>query len=344
MMRVRNKSSGAQARGKYGSPQWLSVSLFNEDHPMAKLKSERHHWWPVCVSRHWAGEDGKTGWLKPDGSTVRIPPARLGVIGNGHLIKLGRNDEDTAWDQSFERVFDKADDAFSDLIRWLEALERRPVRDVQELRQRFIPQPCTDAELARMTECAVSLAVRGPMNREASVALAEHLRGPLPAPERNALIGLNMRNSHRLIADSIKSRGKFVAVYSQRREFVFGDGFFHNVKNVQNVPWSPKLFVPITPHICVLVCRPSRYTVEPRLMTLVLDDHEVDICNKTVQVYAKNAIFFCSQQPVLSEDFQRGKHLEYTHPGNPIDSLIHSIPGVPARDTSLDHIFHPDSR
>ena len=37
-----------------------------------------------------------------------------------------------------------------------------------------------------------------------------------------------MRNSHRLIADSIMSRGKFVAVYSQGREFVFGDGFFHN--------------------------------------------------------------------------------------------------------------------
>ena len=123
-----------------------------------------------------------TGWLKPDGSTVRIPPAKLGVIGNGHLIKLGCNDKETAWDQSFERVFDRADDAFSDLIRWLKGLERRPVRDVQELRRRFIPQPCTDSELARMTECAVSLAVRGPMNREASVALAEQLRGPLPKP------------------------------------------------------------------------------------------------------------------------------------------------------------------
>ncbi|PTT91479.1 hypothetical protein DBR42_03730 [Pelomonas sp. HMWF004] len=341
-MRVRNKLCSTPARGKYRSPQRESVRLFVEDRLMAKLKSERHHWWPACVSRHWAADDGKTGWLKPDGSTVRIPPARLGVIGNGHHIKLGRNDEDTVWDQSFERVFDKADDAFPDLIRWLEGLERRPVREVRELRQRFIPQPCTDAELARMTECAVSLAVRGPMNREASVALAEDLRGPLPTTERNALIGLNMRNSHRLIADSIGSRGKFVAVYSQRREFVFGDGFFHNVKNVQNPPSSPKLFVPITPHICILVCRPSRYREDPKLTTLMLDDHEVDICNKTVQVYAEKAIFFRSQQPVLTEEFKRGKHLQYAHPANPIDGLIHSIPGVPARDTSLDHIFHPE--
>ena len=73
------------------------------------------------------------------------------------------------------------------------------MRYVQELRQRFIPQPRTNAELARMTECAVSLVVRRPMNREASVALAEHLRGPLPTSERNALIGLNMTNADRRI-------------------------------------------------------------------------------------------------------------------------------------------------
>lgn len=320
------------------------MSLFTDNKPMTKLKSERHHWWPVCVSRYWAGADGKTGWLKPDGSILRIPPARLGVIGNGHHIKLARNDVDSDWDQCFERMFDRADDSFPKLISWLEELERRPARDGLELRQRFVPQSCTDAELSRIAECAVSMAVRGPMNREASVALAENLRGPLPTPERNALIGLNMRNSQRLIADSIGSRGKFVAVYSQHREFVFGDGFFHNVKNVQNPPMSPKLFVPITPHICVLVCRPSQYMVEPRLTTLVLDDHEVDICNATVQVYSKNAIFFRSQQPVLTEEFQRGKHLEYFHPGNCIDSLIHSIPGVPARDTSFDHIYSRGGR
>ena len=334
----------ATARETYGSSLRLSVILIIENRPMAKLKSERHHWWPVCVSRHWAGDDGRTGWLKPDGSFTRIPPARLGVIGNGHHIKLGRNDEDSVWDQSFERVFDRADAAFPELIKWLEGLERKPVHGAQELRQRFIAHPCSDADLARMTECVVSLAVRGPMNREASVSLAEELRGSLPTLERNALIGLNMRNSQRLIADSIGSRGKFVAVYSQNKEFVFGDGFFHNVRNVQNTPLSPKLFAPITPHICVLVCRPSRYMVEPRLTTLVLDEHEVDICNSTVQVYAKNAIFFRSQQPVLNETFQRGEHLAYSHPGNPIDSLIHSVPGVPPRDTSWDHLFHPNGR
>lgn len=309
---------------------------------MAKLKSERHHWWPVCVSRHWAADDGMTGWLKPDGSCIRVPPARLGVIGNGHHIKLGSNDQSSPWDQSFERVFDRADGAFPDLISWLEGLERRPVREVKELRSRFVARSCTDDELCRITECAVSLAVRGPMNREASVAVAEHVRGPIKNFERDALIGLNMRNSQRVVADSIGSRAKFVAIYSQTSEFVFGDGFFHNVRNAQMAPHAPKMLVPLTPHISVLVCRPARYIVEPRLFTLVLDDHEVDILNHAVQVYSKNAIYFRSQLPALHEAFRRGAHLQYEHPGNPIDSFIHSIPGVPARDTSLDHIFFPD--
>lgn len=291
------------------------------------------------MSRHWAAEDGKTGWLKPDGSVVRIPPASLGVINNGHHIKMGRGGEPSVWDESFERVFDKADTGFPELIRWLEGLERRPVRDAADPRQRFIAQQCHDDKLVMMTECAVSLAVRGPRNREASVAIADHLRGSIESAERNALIGLNMRNSQRVIADSIGSRGKFVAVYSEEKEFIFGDGFFHNVANSQMAPHLPKLFVPITPRIYILLCRPSRYTVEPKLSTLVLEEHEVDLCNHAVQVYSKNAIYFCSQQPEPHEDFRRTAHMRYQDSGNPIDNIIHSIPGVPARDPSLDHLF-----
>lgn len=310
---------------------------------MKRLKSERHHRWPECVSRHWAAEDGTTGWLKPDGSCLRIPPGNLGVIGNGHIIKLGAAGEPSPWDQTFERVFDKADTHFPHLIEWLQEFPRKVVDGERDLRGRFIPQTSTDDQLALMTECAVSLAVRGPMNREASVAVAEHVRGPIPTAERNVLIGLNMRNSHRLIADSVGSRGKFVAVYSQGREFIFGDGFFHNVGNAQMAPHNPKMLVPITPHIAILVCRPSSYTVEPKMFTLVLDDQEVDICNHAVQVYSKSAIYFKSKVPALSEDYRCGRHLRFSHPGNPIDSLIESIPGVSPRNQSFDAIFQARS-
>lgn len=57
--------------------------------------------------------------------------------------------------------------------------------------------------------------------------LPSTFRGPIESAERNALIGLNIRGSQRFIADGRGARGKFVAVYSQDKEFVFGDGFFH---------------------------------------------------------------------------------------------------------------------
>lgn len=306
---------------------------------MNKLKTERHHWWPRCVSRLWAAEDGCTVWIKPDGSEIRVPPDKLGMIGNGHHIKLGNTSGgSTPWDSSFEDEFDVADSNFPSVISWLEGLDRKPITN-SDLRQRFIPQPATEEELCALTECVVSLAVRGPMNREASVSLAEKLRGPLSERERNALIGLNMRSSQRLIADSIGARGKFAVLFTSGREFIFGDGFFHNVKAVVNAPFNPKILAPITPTISVIVSRPMSFSVEPRLSTIVLSDEDVDRCNHAVQVYSRKALFYRSDKPLLDEAFTRGKHLEYALPDNPIDTLFNAIPGVPPRDTSLDFLL-----
>uniref|UniRef100_UPI002590D6A2 hypothetical protein n=1 Tax=uncultured Hydrogenophaga sp. TaxID=199683 RepID=UPI002590D6A2 len=250
---------------------------------------------------------------------------------NGHHIKMNSDGGASPWDHSFERVFDKADRSFPALIRGLENLERKPVRGAEKMEQRFVPQACTDDMLATMSECATSLAVRGPMNREACVSLAEQIRGPIPASERNALMGMNMKNSQRVVADGIGANGKFVVIYSLAREFIFGDGFFHNVRNVHMMPMFPKMFVPLTPQISLLVCRPSRYTVEPKLTTLVLEDHEVALCNLTVQIYSKNAIYYRSEQPGLDEAFRSAEHLCYADEDNPVDSLIRSIPGVHVR-------------
>lgn len=303
---------------------------------MAKLKSAGHHWWPECISARWAAEDGGVGWIKPDGSCIRVQPQGLGVIGNAHHIKLGRVPGDsTAWDSSFEKEFDVADSNFPSLISWLESLGHKFVHDT-DLRNRFLGVAVSDDQLRVLTECVVSLAVRSPMNREASVSVAERLRGSIPNPERNALIGLNMRQSQRVITETIGANGKFAVLFSQGREFIFGDGFFHNVRAVVNPPISPKILAPITPSISVVVSRPTRFTVEPRLSTLVLSDEEVDQCNHAVQVYARQALYFRSDRPQLDEAFTCGEHREYASPDNPIDNLLCSIPGLPPRDRTFD--------
>lgn len=296
---------------------------------MPKLKSERHHWWPRCVSSRWATEDGTIGWVKPDGSCIRVAPKNLAVIVNGHHIKLGsqRNDS-TPWDTSFEDVFDLADSNFPNVISWLESLDRQFMPD-RELRDRFLAQCASDDQLRLLTECVVSLAVRSPMNREASVSLAQHLRGPIPNPERNALVGLNMRRSQRLIADTVSGHGKYAVVFSNGREFIFGDGFFHNVRAVVNPPIAPKIFVPITPCVSVIVTRPTSFAVQPRISTIVVSDEEVDVCNHAIQVYSRQALYFRSHRPKVEDVFSCNEHLEYSRPDNPIDNLIGSIPGMP---------------
>src|SRR5207253_4584081 len=145
-----------------------------------------------------------------------------------------------------------------------------------------------------------------------SVSLAEHFRGRLPSVERNAVIGLNMHRSQRLIADSIGVNGKFAVLFSQGREFIFGDGFFHNVRAVANPPMNPKILAPITPTVSVIVSRPTAFTVQPRLSTIVLSDEEVDRCNHAVQVYSRQALYFRSDRPTVEDVFACNQHRAYS--------------------------------
>lgn len=309
---------------------------------MRKLKSARHHWWPQCVSSRWATDDGTIGCIMPDGKCIRVTPKNLAVIRNAHHIKLSSDpNESTHWDNSFETEFDQADGSFPSVISWLESLNHKHMPN-HKSRGRFLAQPASDVQLRLLSECVVSLAVRSPMNREASVSLAESLRGDIPNQERNALIGLNMKNSQRLIADGIGEHAKFAVLISQGREFIFGDGFFHNLRAVNNPPLAPKILVPITPNMSVILTRPTSFAVEPRISTIILSDKEVDVCNSTIQIYSRQFLFFRSNQPTIEESFADNEHQEYSCPDNPIDNLFCSIPGVAPRDKSLDFLLRPD--
>lgn len=84
---------------------------------MGRTTSERHHWWPECVSARWADGAGGVTWLLPDGSERRARSDAFGVIGNGHYIKLSRTaGETTVWDQNFEDEFQDADGQFPAVI------------------------------------------------------------------------------------------------------------------------------------------------------------------------------------------------------------------------------------
>jgi hypothetical protein len=277
-------------------------------------------------------------WLLPNGEERRARPDAFGVIGNGHFIKLGNKPgEATPWDQNFEDEFHNADDRFPAVIEWLEGLRYEP-RIKQMRRERFLPQPSPVEQFGQMVESLTSLAIRSPMNREACVSLAERFRGPLPEWERNSLITANMRDMHRRAVQAFGASGKATAILSPDREFIFGDGFYHNLTSPGGAPHSPRILAPLTPRLAVLYARPMQYTVEPRLSTLVIEAEETEALNQVVQVYAREALFYRSDKPELIDDFRAGKHLRYTSSRNVVEQMVHGMPGVPDRDTSLDFL------
>jgi hypothetical protein len=297
---------------------------------MTKKKSERHHWWPECVSLHWADEEGGVHWLLPNGEVRKSTPNNFGVIGNGHYIKLGRHSGETSpWDHNYESEFQAPDNNFPSLINWLKSLQQQPPDTSVDLSDRFHPLQATDEEIKKIVECIVSLAIRSPMNRESAVRLAEYLRGPLPERERNALIGANMHQDYKTAVVAIGTRGKFVIIHSPDQEFIYGDGFFHNLTSpLMTSPLSVKMFVPITPHIGILFAQPGRYRIDPRAFTLSITAEEAITLNNAIQIYSRDKIYFRSQKPNLLDDYKCSEHRRYADESNPIDYLIKAIPRV----------------
>ena len=312
---------------------------------MTNLKSAQHHWWPRCVSRHWVDSDGKVGRIEPGGRVIRVPPHKLGSIGNGHHGKLSNKAglNTTAWDFTFEQEFANADGRFTDVISWLSSLKHAPSVG-NAVGDRFRAQPATDDLLRALTECVISLVIRSPMNRDAFASLPERFGLPTTNAERNAVVSMNMRGKQRTISDSIGARGKFAVLFSGSREFIYGDGCFNNLDGAVDPLHYPKLLVPVTPEIAVIVCRPLSYLVEPRLSSIVLADEETDYCNHAIQVYSRHEMFFRSQPPHLDSAFTSGERHRYARADNPVDQLMEAIPGIPSRDKSRDFLLWNDER
>jgi hypothetical protein len=91
--------------------------------------------------------------------------------------------------------------------------------------------------------------------------LAEGLRGPLPQRERNTLISANLWHLQRRFVDGLGTRGKFVVIYSPKREFIVGDGFFNNFGSV-SAPHHPKMLELGASHL-VLPVRPAAAVEAP---------------------------------------------------------------------------------
>lgn len=292
-----------------------------------------HHWWPKTVSKRWVADDGFVGCVGPDGRVHRSASKNWGPIRRGHTVKLIPDSASkTEWDLDFESDFDAADRNFSALIDWLETCHR--TRKGGSLRERFEPIPATDDQLRMLTECVVSLAVRSPLHRASSLPWLEPGSTWRTQRDEEILIRANMVDNQRRFAEHIGTRAKFAVLHAEGGEFIFGDGFFQNLHG-HVPPHDPRVMVPLTPALGVIIYRPFSMLVEPKLSSIVLSESEVLCCNQVVQFYSKDQLFFRSQKPTLVDEFKRGEHLEVPLEGSFIKELFDSIPGVQKPNTRL---------
>ena len=264
---------------------------------------------------------------------IKAPPQRFGAINNAHQIVVQDSSNESAapYRECFENLFNDADRCFPEVIRWIECLKCNPADDNSLLEDRFNVVSVSDDKLQQLVTGLFSLVVRSPANRDECVAPAELLSSYLPKRERELLIAANLKNRMRNCMDQIDTLGKFVFCFSHNNEFIFGDGFYHTISFWETSFSQYTILVPLTPDITVLHVRPMSYMVEPRVMTLSLNEVEVQFLNLTIQIYSKQEIFFRSQCPDLTEYFQRAKRFRYANGNHVLSDLVSTIPGIHPR-------------
>lgn len=286
---------------------------------MKKNKPSNHHWWPKSLSQFWKNNNGSIHMLSPNGEVKTVPPAQVALIRNGHNIKLSvLPGENTAFDCSFESVFDKSDINFPMVVTELLKVIQRHEGDFRKLN---ISEYFSDDFFCLLIECAISLTVRSPRYREKIKSAVERYRGPLSNIENKKYIALNMKNKHESIVKGIAKRAAVCILYDPKGRFIFGDGFYQNIPVVIPPLNTLTLVVPFTPDITVIVhSGQSREYLSTNIISI--NSRELELCNHTIQVYSNNTIFSKSLDLTVDDYFKENAFMEFDFLDDPMSKLI----------------------
>lgn len=279
-------------------------------HPSKRIRhGERHHWWPIGLSKRWAREDGRINTISHYGVPKAYYPKEIAKISDGHNIIIGGS-----WDETFEYQFSQPDSNFPAVVEWLEGFPVDAYQKENRVRAAFLD----DAWRLKLSQCVASLIVRSPLMRYKIYLMLRHYRSRdsqsvFRAP--NHLIAANMNNLYDIFSSSIYRSGRFSILLSSSNEFIFGDGFLHNFPiNWCPEPMNPVCLIPLSPKVSVLFQRPLSMWSEPREVYLTLSSDEVNFCNETIQVYSKDWLYYKNIRPEISL-FQTREHQCWSMPG-----------------------------
>lgn len=281
---------------------------------MPKIKRANHHWWPQNISKRWADNHGIVHQLSCEGKTVaQSNTKKFGGHENAHSIIFSNDDKLEHFNESFEPLFDNVDRNFPQTINWLNHLKSKSYEPKSRNEERFSAQFIDEQRFNTVLESILSLVVRSPRFRyliSPQDAADEGIR--LTRNQKNLVPNLNLRDAFDRFKPNGHSLGKFAVLFSKNAEFIFGDGFYHNYSSTLIEPLEPRILVPLLPNMCVFYSRPREYRTEPRLVTIELNNKEVESINKTTMVYSKDFVFYRSQKPLVTAEFSCCQFLEHS--------------------------------
>lgn len=280
---------------------------------MHKVKTAFHHWWPQRLSEEWFDENGVVHQKLYDREVVnQTNTKKFGGIKNNHTVRM--SDEPTNWDFTYENSFSRADGNISKLVELLLSLETSNVNSDKNYEDRFFIQDLGAEKEALLFECCISLLVRSPQfNNRVYLnisSLRREIGGDLGDADEN-LVKHNIAGTFENIRDNLSGGGKYVVIFSDSREFIFGDGFYNNLRCSNLIPHDLEFLVPILPCVAVAYCNPLSYPACPKLVTIKFDPAEVDLVNHSIMGYSKKTIFYRSEEPKIIPEFEAGEHFNY---------------------------------
>ena len=287
------------------------------------IPGENHHWWPESLSINWVNNESLINVIKPDGRTFRSPPKKLGRIGGGHNVILN---ESSNLNHTYESEFDVVDSDFKKVIKVLTEIVKSHHQN-NNCESNYCEHTYDNVFLNKLCNCLISLLVRAPMSRNQIVGFIDEIGTPMSKKDLKLLSAVNISGKLDRVSKRLKDKGKFIILFSINCEFIYGDGFYHNISmNVLNSAIDDRILVPLTPHLAIMYVNPTQCMKEPRLMTLFANRELVMNVNNMVQLYSKEYLFYKSERPILKREFLQNEHFEVEF-SEYIEKLFNGIPG-----------------
>jgi len=285
--------------------------------------SREHHWWPITLAENWSKKNEEINRVSSNGEIQSINPKRFAYIVDGHNIILG---ESSPLNQNFEQEFKDADGRFSNIIHELKKLTKVHIKDCNNDTE-YLKHNYDNEFLNNLCHSIVSLLVRAPMTRNEIVGMVEAIGTPMSKKDLKTLSAANMTGKLNQLTKRLKDQGKFVILFSKDHEFIYGDGFYHNISmSILKSVLDERILLPLTPHLAVMYVNPIQYMSEQRLMTLNANHKLVMLVNQMVQIYSKDYLFYKSERPNLIKEFLINKHLVLEF-NESIENLFNEVPG-----------------